>query len=175
LKRTIDVSSKWNTSVGRFIKDSQESNTLKIVDVQYDDAGVYSCRASTDIDFDESNAKLVVQDRPNRPKITKVNCNGSVETTGAQPFAVVQWEAAGLSLRTSKLSIPEHLCLSSGDNNARILYYELQYNTPFQSNDWISIPVEQNRESFTEVKSADGSIKLEPKITSTIHSDAMSL
>jgi hypothetical protein len=54
----------------------------------------------------------------------------------------------------------------SGDNRARILYYELQYNTSFQQNDWISVPIEQRRESFNEVKSADGSIKLEPKTTS---------
>lgn len=53
-----------------------------------------------------------------------------------------------------------------GDNNARVLYYELQYNTSFQQNDWISVPVEQRRESYTEIKSQDGSIKLEPKTTS---------
>ncbi|CAF4330504.1 unnamed protein product, partial [Adineta steineri] len=50
-------------------------------------------------------------------------------------------------------------------NFARTLYYELQYNTSFQINDWISVPIEQRRESFNEVKSRDGSIKLEPKIT----------
>ena len=54
-----------------------------------------------------------------------------------------------------------------GDNNARILYYELQYNTSFQPNDWISVPVEQQREYFKEVKLPDGSITLETKITST--------
>lgn len=53
-----------------------------------------------------------------------------------------------------------------GDNNARVLYYELQYNTTFQQNDWISVPVEQRRESYTEIKSQDGSVKLEPKTTS---------
>ncbi|CAF4419844.1 unnamed protein product, partial [Adineta steineri] len=110
---------------------------------QFDDAGSYVCRAHTEIDFDEASATLIVQDRPNKPKITKINCNGSIN----QPFAVVQWEA-------------------TGDNFARILYYELQYNTSFQINDWISVPIEQRRESFNEVKSRDGSIKLEPKITS---------
>jgi hypothetical protein len=53
-----------------------------------------------------------------------------------------------------------------GDNYARILYYELQYNTSFQTKEWISVPIEQRRESFNEVKSQDGSIKLEPKTTS---------
>jgi hypothetical protein len=46
-----------------------------------------------------------------------------------------------------------------------MLYYELQYNTSFQPNVWISVPIEQRKESFTEVKSPDGSIKLEPKFT----------
>ncbi len=55
---------------------------------------------------------------------------------------------------------------NSGDNNARILYYELQYNTSFQPNDWISVLIEQRKESFNEVKLQDGSIKLEPKTTS---------
>ncbi len=56
--------------------------------------------------------------------------------------------------------------LHLGDNYARIIYYELQYNTSFQPNDWISVPIEQRKESFNEVKSQDGSIKLEPKTTS---------
>jgi hypothetical protein len=56
--------------------------------------------------------------------------------------------------------------LTSGNNNARIVYYELQYNTSFQQNGWISVSVEQKRESFNEVKSKDGTIKLEPKTTS---------
>ncbi len=55
---------------------------------------------------------------------------------------------------------------NSGDNNARILYYELQYNTSFQPNEWISVLIEQRKESFNEVKSEDGSIKLESKTTS---------
>lgn len=53
-----------------------------------------------------------------------------------------------------------------GDNNARILYYELQYNTTFQQNDWISVQVERRRETYNEIKSQDGSIKLEPKTIS---------
>ncbi|UJR30186.1 hypothetical protein I4U23_017725 [Adineta vaga] len=130
------------TYTGRFIKDITDPDLLKIVDVQFDDAGSYVCRASTDIDFDEASATLVVQDRPNKPKITKITCNGSSD----QPFAVVQW--AG-----------------TGDNHARLLYYELQYNTSFQVNDWISVPIEQKRESYNEIKSQDGSIKLEPKTT----------
>lgn len=62
-----------------------------------------------------------------------------------------------------------------GDNNARVLYYELQYNTSFQQNDWISVPVEQRRESYTEIKSQDGSIKLEPMTTSQRRSLLVSL
>ncbi len=81
------------TYTGRFIKSATDENSLKIIDVQFDDAGSYVCRASTELDFDDASATLVVQDRPNRPKITKINCNG----TSDQPFAVVQWEGTGLN------------------------------------------------------------------------------
>ncbi len=81
---------------GRFIKDIADQNTLKIVDVQFDDGGSYVCRASTELDFDDASATLVVQDRPNRPRITKVNCSGSTQNSYGQPFAIVQWEATGL-------------------------------------------------------------------------------
>ncbi len=77
--------------LGRFIKDVADQNTLKIVDVQFDDGGSYVCRASTELDFEDASATLVVQDRPNRPKITKVNCSSSTN----QPFAIVQWEGTG--------------------------------------------------------------------------------
>ncbi|CAF4028111.1 unnamed protein product [Rotaria sordida] len=131
---------KLLTYTGRFIKDITDQNTLKIVDVQFDDAGSYVCRASTELDFDDASATLIVQDRPNRPKITKIICNGSND----QPFAIVQWQG-------------------TGDNNARIIYYELQYNTSFQTKDWISVPIEQRKESFNEVTSPEGSINLESK------------
>jgi hypothetical protein len=83
--------------LGRFIKDVADQNTLKIVDVQFDDGGSYVCRASTELDFDDASATLVVQDRPNRPRITKVNCSGSTQNSYGQPFAIVQWEATGLT------------------------------------------------------------------------------
>lgn len=82
--------------LGRFIKDIADQNTLKIVDVQFDDGGSYVCRASTELDFDDASATLVVQDRPNRPRITKVNCSGSTQNSYGQPFAIVQWEATGI-------------------------------------------------------------------------------
>jgi hypothetical protein len=93
LNNTIDwyKDGKILTYTGRFIKEVTDQNTLKIVDVQFDDAGSYVCRASTEIDFDDASATLVVQDRPNRPKISKISCNGSSD----QPFAVVQWEGTG--------------------------------------------------------------------------------
>ena len=94
--------------VGRFIKDTLDKNTLKIVDVQFDDAGAYVCRASTEVDFDEASAALVVQDRPNRPKITKVNCSESTQNTSGQASAVVQWEAAGLTLTREIMFVFEH-------------------------------------------------------------------
>lgn len=78
---------------GRFLKTGGVENTLKIVDVQFDDAGSYVCRASTELDFDEASATLVVQDRPNRPKIRNVTCNGTTN----QPFAIVQWDGAGMN------------------------------------------------------------------------------
>ena len=77
---------------GRFLKTANE-NTLKIVDVQFDDAGSYVCRASTELDFDEASATLIVQDRPNRPKVRNVTCNG----TTSQPYAIVQWDGTGLN------------------------------------------------------------------------------
>ena len=76
---------------GRFLKNLEGENSLKIVDVQFDDAGSYVCRASTELDFDEASATLVVQDRPNRPKIRNVTCNGTTN----QPFAIVQWDGTG--------------------------------------------------------------------------------
>lgn len=77
---------------GRFVKTGEENN-LKIVDVQFDDAGSYICRATTELDFDEASATLVVQDRPNRPKIRNITCNG----TSNPPFAIVQWDGTGLN------------------------------------------------------------------------------
>jgi hypothetical protein len=82
---------KLLTYTGRFIKTITDENILKIVDVQFDDAGSYVCRASTELDFDDATAILVVQDRPNRPKISKINCN----RTSDEPFAIVQWEGKG--------------------------------------------------------------------------------
>jgi hypothetical protein len=95
LNYTIDwyKDEKLLTYTGRFIKTITDENTLKIIDVQFDDAGSYVCRASTELDFDDASATLVVQDRPNRPKITKINCN----RTNDQPFAIVQWEGTGLN------------------------------------------------------------------------------
>lgn len=81
---------------GRFIKDTLDQNTLKIVNVQFDDSGSYTCRASTELDFDEASAPLIVQDRPNRPRITKVQCNGSIQNRLGKPFATVLWEPTGL-------------------------------------------------------------------------------
>ena len=95
LNYTIDwyKDGKLLSYTGRFIKMVTEEHILKIIDVQFDDAGSYVCRASTDLDFDDASATLVVQDRPNRPKVKKVMCNG----TSNQPFAVVQWEGTGLN------------------------------------------------------------------------------
>ena len=94
--------------LGRFIKDTLDKNTLKIVDVQFDDAGAYVCRASTEVDFDEATAALVVQDRPNRPKITKVNCSESAQNVSGQASAVVQWEAAGSTLTREIMFVFQH-------------------------------------------------------------------
>lgn len=68
-----------------------------------------------------------------------------------------------LIFRTSNITLTfDHL----GDNYASVLYYELQYNTTYTPNEWVSVPIEQRKEIFNEVKSPDGSVKLEPKITS---------
>ena len=98
---TADSSLVYNTDwykddkllkyTGRFIKDVTDQNALKIIDVQFDDAGTYVCRVSTELDFDDASAALIVQDRPNRPKVTEIICNGSSD----QPFAIVQWKSTG--------------------------------------------------------------------------------
>lgn len=90
LNHTIDwyKDGKLLSYTGRFIKSLTDDNALKIIDVQFDDAGSYLCRASTELDFNDATATLVVQDRPDRPKIINVICNG----TNDQPFSIVQWE-----------------------------------------------------------------------------------
>ncbi len=100
LNYTIDwyKDDKLLTYTGRFIKMITEQSILKIVDAQFDDAGSYVCRASTELDFDDASATLVVQDRPNRPKVKKISCNGTTK----QPFAIVQWEGTGSNLIVQK-------------------------------------------------------------------------
>lgn len=56
-----------------------------------------------------------------------------------------------------------------------MLYYELQYNTSFQPNNWVSVPIEQRKESFNEVTSKDGSIKLQPVTTSKEQKDSIKI
>jgi hypothetical protein len=120
---------------GRFIKDPYDQNTLKITDLQYEDGGTYTCVARTDVDEVRADATLVVQDRPNRPRIDSIQCTSGSSKNGIEPIAKVIWT-------------------NGGENNAKILHYVLQYNTSFNPNEWINVMVKQQREISASVENS---------------------
>jgi neuronal cell adhesion protein len=73
------------------------------------DSGNYTCAATTDLDEAHASATLIVQDVPNQPKLTNIECNAHDATVG--------WE-------------------SQGDNRSPILYFTIQYNTSFTPDTW---------------------------------------
>lgn len=81
------------------------SNSLSIGRTIELDSGVYSCTARTKLDNATAEATLTVQDVPNPPRITNINCNNSL--------AKVEW-------------------VSTGDRRAPILFYRVQHKTNFQ-------------------------------------------
>lgn len=94
-------------SDSRFIKAND--NSLQISKTIELDSGEYTCVASTDLDRAEATATLIVQDVPNPPKLTKVEC--------FEKSATVSW-------------------ISQGDNRSPILFYTIQYNTSFTPKTW---------------------------------------
>lgn len=91
----------------RFTKSSDHSltisNTIEL------DSGSYSCRAVTELDSVEASATLTVQDVPNAPGLTGIQCNAN--------DASISWEP-------------------KGDNRSPILYFIIQYNTSFTPATW---------------------------------------
>ena len=121
--------------LGRFIKDPFDQNTLKITDLQFEDGGTYTCIARTDVDEVRADATLVVQDRPNRPRVDSVQCTSGSSKNGIEPLVKVTWS-------------------NGGENNAKILHYILQYNTSFNPNEWMDVMVSQQREVSASVENS---------------------
>ncbi len=119
--------------LGRFIKDPLDQNTLKITDLQFEDGGTYTCVARTEVDEVRSDATLVVQDRPNRPRIDNVYCTGGSSKNGIQPRVRIEFS-------------------SGGENNAKILHYVVQYNTSFTTTEWLNVQVTAQREISASVE-----------------------
>ncbi|GAB6021405.1 hypothetical protein CHUAL_004014 [Chamberlinius hualienensis] len=73
------------------------------------DSGVYTCVAKTKLDNVTASATLIVQDRPNPPRLIGVECH--------QKTALIAWQ-------------------QMGDNRAPILSSVIQYNTSFTPDTW---------------------------------------
>jgi hypothetical protein len=80
-----------------------------------------------------ADATLVVQDRPNRPRIDRTQCTSGSSKNGISPKIKIEWS-------------------SGGENNAKILHYLLQYNTTFTPTEWINVKVKANREISASVE-----------------------
>jgi hypothetical protein len=119
--------------LGRFIKDPYDQNTLKITDLQFEDGGTYTCVARTDVDEVRTDATLVVQDRPNRPRIDSVMCTSGSSKNGINPKVKIDWS-------------------SGGENNAKILHFILQFNTSFTPTEWMNVQVSAQREVSASVE-----------------------
>lgn len=91
----------------RFFTTSDHSLTIsKTTEL---DSGQYTCVASTILDEDFAHATLIVQDRPNAPRMTNVECHARE--------AKVSWK-------------------SMGENRSPILNFVVQYNTSFTPDTW---------------------------------------
>lgn len=86
-------------------------NSLSISKTKELDSGNYTCLAKTQLDQDAASATLTVQDVPNPPKITSIECD-SLKAT-------LQWT-------------------STGDRRAPILSYDIQQNTSAKPDVWES-------------------------------------
>lgn len=86
-------------------------NSLTITKTKELDSGNYTCQAKTQLDQDSASATLTVQDVPNPPKITNLECDSMKAT--------LQWT-------------------STGDRRAPILSYDIQQNTSAKPDVWES-------------------------------------
>ncbi len=91
----------------RFVQSSDHS--LAITRTNELDSGLYTCRAETDLDHEESSAKLIVQDVPDAPVLRWVDC--------AAKDATVVWQP-------------------TGENKAPIIAFIIQYTTSFDEQNW---------------------------------------
>uniref|UniRef100_U5EU82 Putative neuronal cell adhesion molecule n=1 Tax=Corethrella appendiculata TaxID=1370023 RepID=U5EU82_9DIPT len=91
----------------RFVRTND--NSLTISKTNELDSGIYTCVASTELDNATASATLIVQDVPNSPELTGIECH--------QHSATISWEP-------------------KGDNRSPILYYTIQYNTTFTPDTW---------------------------------------
>lgn len=76
---------------------------------------------------------MVVQDRPNRPRIDQVMCTSGSSKNGIVPKVKVEWT-------------------SGGENNAKILHYILQFNTSFTPTEWNNVMVKAQKEVSARVE-----------------------
>ena len=86
-------------------------NSLTITKTKELDSGNYTCLAKTPLDQDSASATLTVQDVPNPPRITGIECDSY--------RAMLQWT-------------------STGDRRAPILSYDIQQNTSAKPDVWES-------------------------------------
>lgn len=86
-------------------------NSLTITKTKELDSGNYTCLARTSLDQDSAWATLTVQDVPNPPRITNIECDSFKAT--------LQWT-------------------STGDRRAPILSYDIQQNTSAKPDVWES-------------------------------------
>ncbi len=80
-----------------------------------------------------ADATLVVQDKPNRPRIDNVICTSGSSKNGIQPRVKIDFS-------------------SGGENNAKILHFKIQYNTSFTQTEWINVKVSAQREISASVE-----------------------
>lgn len=94
-------------SQARFIMSSD--NSLTISQTIELDSGTYTCVARTELDEASAAATLTVQDVPNAPVLSNIDCKAH--------DATITWEP-------------------KGDNRSPILYFIIQYNTSFTPDLW---------------------------------------
>ncbi|XP_071547081.1 uncharacterized protein [Panulirus ornatus] len=87
----------------------EETWVLEALTVHGQDSGVYTCRVHTELDDATDDLILTVEDVPNPPRLSDVQCG--------ERQAFLQWAPAG-------------------DNNAPIVGFVIQYVTPFHPEDW---------------------------------------